>query len=34
LTECVYVDASLSRENVRPHDCKRRSRVIWDKFDV
>lgn len=34
LTECVYVDASLSRENVRPHDCKGRSRVIGDKFDV
>lgn len=34
LTECVYVDVSLSRKNVRPHDCKRRSRIIGDKFDV
>jgi hypothetical protein len=34
LTECVYVDVSLSRKNVRPHDRKRRSWVIRDKFDI
>lgn len=34
LTECVYVDVSLSRKNVGPHDCKGRPRIIGDKFDV